>query len=83
MRRITIQYHQEHDSWWAESPDVPGFTSAASDFNSLRNQTIAALQEVIEGPFVIFEDNRIRRLPEPADTANLEPRVTLSDAVPA
>lgn len=83
MRRITIQYHHDRDGWSAESPDVPGFALAASDFNQLRNKAIKALQEIIEEPFVIFEENRVQRLLEPADSSNVEARVDLGDAVPA
>lgn len=27
MRRVHMEYHQDGDTWWAESPDAPGFTA--------------------------------------------------------
>ena len=29
MRRVTVIYHHEGNSWWAESNDLPGFSAAA------------------------------------------------------
>src|SRR2546421_5654376 len=27
IRRVTIHYHQDDESWWADSEDAPGFTA--------------------------------------------------------
>lgn len=85
MRRITIQYHHEREGWWAESPDLAGFSAAAGNFNELRRRTFVALDEVIEEPFLIVEDNKVHRFPQEfPDTSNITPIVAhMGEAVPA
>jgi predicted RNase H-like HicB family nuclease len=34
--------------WWAESPDVPGFSAAAPSLDELRRRAIDALAELVE-----------------------------------
>ncbi|NTW41770.1 MAG: type II toxin-antitoxin system HicB family antitoxin [Cellulomonadaceae bacterium] len=36
MADTTVIYHHEQGSWWAESPDVDGFTAVAGTFGELR-----------------------------------------------
>jgi predicted RNase H-like HicB family nuclease len=36
VSEIRVTYHQEEGSWWAESPDVPGFSATAEDLVELR-----------------------------------------------
>jgi predicted RNase H-like HicB family nuclease len=36
MRRVRVQYHLDEGSWWADSPDVPGFTAVAETLQELR-----------------------------------------------
>jgi predicted RNase H-like HicB family nuclease len=43
-------FHEEHDGWWAESPDMPRYTACAPTEQSLR-----AL--VHEGVPFYFEDD--------------------------
>lgn len=35
MKTGRVIYHRETDGWWAESPDVPGWSAAASGFAEL------------------------------------------------
>lgn len=49
MRQVTVTYHRENNGWWAESPDLDGYTAAASSFAQLR-----AL--VIEGVAFYLDD---------------------------
>lgn len=37
MERVRVIYHHEDDAWWAESPDVPGFTAAGSTLGEVRS----------------------------------------------
>lgn len=32
MEKVRIIYHQEPDGWWAESPDVEGWTAAGESY---------------------------------------------------
>jgi predicted RNase H-like HicB family nuclease len=33
---VRVLYHQEPDGWWAESPDIDGWTVAGETFEQLR-----------------------------------------------
>lgn len=33
---VRVLYHQESDGWWAESPDLEGWTVAAETFEEAR-----------------------------------------------
>ena len=55
MRRITIQYHYEPDGWWADSPDIPGYTAAGATFEDVRKQALDGVEFFEEGEFVIHE----------------------------
>lgn len=36
MRTARVIYHQEPEGWWAESPEVPGWSAAGESFDELR-----------------------------------------------
>ncbi|MFI7586253.1 type II toxin-antitoxin system HicB family antitoxin [Spongisporangium articulatum] len=55
MSVITMQYHHEGGSWWAESDDVPGFSALADSLAALR-------AEVREGLAFHFEDGDVADL---------------------
>jgi hypothetical protein len=68
-KRIHVQYHVEGGQWWADSPDVQGFSAAAPDYNTLRIRTRSAITEIIGEPVMIVEQGRILRSPqEPSGT---------------
>ena len=33
---ISVMYHLDDDAWWAESPDIPGWTIAGATFAEIR-----------------------------------------------
>jgi len=35
MERIRVIYHHEEGSWWAESPDVKGWTAVADTYEEI------------------------------------------------
>jgi predicted RNase H-like HicB family nuclease len=41
--------------WWAESPDVPGFSAAAPTLADLRDRATAALAELRDDPVEVVE----------------------------
>lgn len=56
MRQITIVIHRETDGWWAEAPELPGFSAAAATIDSLREVTRDGLAfHLDDEPFAIFE----------------------------
>jgi len=36
MRTARVIYHHEAGGWWAESPDVPGWSAAGGNFREVR-----------------------------------------------
>jgi len=47
MRNVKVIYHREPEGWWAESPDVAGYTAADDAFGELRSLVFDGL------PFVL------------------------------
>lgn len=37
-RKIQMHYHYEPEGWWAESPELPGFSAAGTTFAEVRQQ---------------------------------------------
>lgn len=56
MRQITVVYRQEDGIWWAESPSVPGFSSAAASISELRKLSHEGIAFALDGePHMILE----------------------------
>ena len=36
MDKVRVIYHQEPEGWWAESPDVPGWSAAGESYGEVR-----------------------------------------------
>jgi len=36
MDTVRVIYHREPEGWWAESPDVPGWSAAGETYDELR-----------------------------------------------
>jgi len=36
MKTIRVRYHFEPEGWWADSPDLDGFTAAGADLTEVR-----------------------------------------------
>lgn len=53
MATVTVTYHEEDGSWWAESPDVAGFTAVGASLTEVR-------ELVHEGiPFYLEDDDDV------------------------
>lgn len=56
MRQITVHFHNENGMWWAESPALPGFSSAADSLEELRRLTRDGVDFALNGiPHLILE----------------------------
>ncbi|MFE0577932.1 type II toxin-antitoxin system HicB family antitoxin [Streptomyces sp. NPDC058874] len=56
MRTITVLYHQEDSSWWAESLDVSGFGAAGESLAEVRHLVQEGLPFYLEDePFELRE----------------------------
>ena len=53
METVRVIYHHEADGWWAESPDISGWSAASETFAEL-------LELVKEGvPFALGHDAEV------------------------
>lgn len=48
VRTITVRYHAEDTTWWAESADLPGFSAAADSLREVRRLVHAAVADLTE-----------------------------------
>ena len=55
MQEIRVWYHWEPEGWWAESPDLPGFSATGHTFQDVRDQTRSALSFFCEDDVQILE----------------------------
>jgi predicted RNase H-like HicB family nuclease len=59
MTTIELVIHMEvadgEAVWWAESPEVPGFSVAAPTLAEMRDRATTALAELRDGPVEIIE----------------------------
>ena len=64
---VRIEYHQEDGSWWAESPELPGFFAAGSTLEEVRSEAqggvIFYMEEYsISGPANLIEEGLPNRV---------------------
>lgn len=43
MDEVRVVYHRDDETWWAESPNVPGYTALADSLSQLREQVFEGL----------------------------------------
>ena len=65
MRRVLVAYHHEPDGWWAESPDVPGWTAVGESFVEVRELAHEGLS------FFLEEDVSIEEVGLPTEAAQV------------
>lgn len=70
IRIVKMRYHHEGSTWWAESPDLAGFTAAGDSFEEVRRAAHEGVgfyfeEELEEGiSYVLFD---VASPPLPAD----------------
>ena len=42
-KTIRIIYHEEPEGWWADSPDIPGWSAAGSSYPELRATVVEGI----------------------------------------
>jgi predicted RNase H-like HicB family nuclease len=72
LRRVTINYHHEDGSWWAESNDAPGWIAAGETFDEVRQLAREGIR------FFLDEDVLVT---EAGDSAPIAPSTSLAGAV--
>ncbi len=56
MSEVRIRYHQEPEGWWADSPDLPGFSAAGETLEEVRELASAGVEFATNGPAEIVEE---------------------------
>jgi predicted RNase H-like HicB family nuclease len=51
---VRVLYHHEKEGWWAESPDLAGWTAAGATFEEVR-ELVEELPMVLEDPALELE----------------------------
>jgi predicted RNase H-like HicB family nuclease len=52
-RKVEMHYHFEPEGWWAESPQLPGFSAAGITFDEVRDQAHEGAEFLADGPLEI------------------------------
>lgn len=55
MRTVTVVYHLEDGSWWAEVDEVPGFVAGADTFDETRDRVREGLEFDLGEPVEVDE----------------------------
>lgn len=56
MRSARVIYHEEHEGWWAESPEVPGWSGVGASFEEVSEMAKEGL------PFFAEEELHLHHL---------------------
>lgn len=59
MRTVRIRYHYEPEGWWADSPDLQGFSAAGSTFLEVRQFAVEGVEFAVDEPVLIVEEGRV------------------------
>ncbi len=55
MTPIRVIYRREVEGWWAESPDVDGWTAAADTYEELRDLVENGVRFALETDDIVIE----------------------------
>jgi predicted RNase H-like HicB family nuclease len=55
VRSVSIHYHVEDGSWWAESPELTGWTAAGDSLEEVRDQALSGAKHFAGEPVAISE----------------------------
>ena len=65
---VVVRYHWEPEGWWADSPDVPGFSAAADTFEAVREMAVSGIREY-RGSSVLIVEEALPMTPVPTSAA--------------
>jgi predicted RNase H-like HicB family nuclease len=55
MEKVRVIYHGEPEGWWAESPDIAGWSVAGDTYADVRALVDAGVETVLDGEQVTVE----------------------------
>jgi predicted RNase H-like HicB family nuclease len=81
-RKIRMEYHWEPEGWWAESPDLPGFSAAGQTFTEVQAQAHEGAQFFADQELVIEDTIPVNLEGErnTASTSGLTGRLSVSSS---
>jgi predicted RNase H-like HicB family nuclease len=56
MKKVTVIYHEEKRTWWAESPDAESFFATGETLDQVRSRVYESLPGVVDSPIDVFTD---------------------------
>lgn len=73
VKSVKIVYHRDEGAWWADSPDMPGFSAIGDTFDGTRKLALEGIPFYFDGnrPDIVDErmENGASLMPTPATTA--------------
>jgi predicted RNase H-like HicB family nuclease len=63
MSEVRIRYHHEPEGWWADSPDLPGFSAVGRTFDEVREMALDGVAFATDTEPEIVEINAPSRDP--------------------
>lgn len=66
MEIVRVIYHHENDGWWAESPDVEGWSAVGETYA----EVVKLAEEGI--PFALEHEAKLEHFARPASTSSPE-----------
>lgn len=60
MRRVRLEYHADKGSWWADSPDAPGFTAVGETLDELRQLAREGIRFFLGEEVLVTDDTSVR-----------------------
>ncbi|MEX1009159.1 MAG: hypothetical protein WD271_15145 [Acidimicrobiia bacterium] len=59
MRTVHVDYHEEDGLWWADSPDVPGFSATAEELRELRQLAREGIYHFLDEVVLVSDDTTV------------------------
>lgn len=82
MKTVKIVYHRDEDAWWADSPDMPGFSAIGDTFNDTRKLALEDIPFYFNGNRPDIVDERMENGGEPDARQRHVPANSRSGDVP-
>jgi predicted RNase H-like HicB family nuclease len=80
MQVARIRYHAEHEGWWADSEELPGWTAVGKSFEEVRAEALRGVREFAGE--VLIEEEGVPLNPASSGANRLESFVNSSFSMP-
>jgi predicted RNase H-like HicB family nuclease len=55
MKTVRVIYHHEPKGWWANSPDIPGWSAAGQSYEEVRQLAVEGVEFALERSDLVVE----------------------------